>query len=100
MRRNEVRDHIHKLAREQPDCAYHACGYIDELKPSGADLVGLCPFREERNPSFHITAKGPYAGRCKCFGCGFGGDLFTFVMRVQRCDFPTWCAMMALTDDR
>lgn len=48
-----------------------------ELKKSGADWLGLCPFHNERTPSFHVN---PRRNRFKCFGCGKGGDPIAFVM--------------------
>ena len=86
--RDEARDAVLKIAATQPERAYRMTGYDRELKPSGKDLVGLCVLHEERSPSFHITAKGEYAGRCKCWGCGFGGDVFAFLMRVKALSFP------------
>ncbi|MBM3473919.1 MAG: hypothetical protein FJX75_11670 [Armatimonadetes bacterium] len=86
--RDEARDAILRIAATQPERAYRMTGYDRELKPSGKDLVGICPFHQERNGSFHITTKGEFAGRCKCFGCGFGGDLFAFLMRAKALSFP------------
>ena len=54
------------------------------LKRAGKDLRGLCPFHQERTPSFYVVpAKGIY----KCFGCGEAGDVFTFLMRRQGLSF-------------
>jgi DNA primase len=71
---------------------------VAELK-ARADLVSVvsryvdlnrrgwarCPFHAERTPSFHVR---PDLGLWKCFGCGEGGDVISFVMRVERCAFP------------
>ena len=54
------------------------------LRRSGRQLVGLCPLHSERHPSFYIH---PEKQIFYCFGCGAGGDLFAFVMRVTGCDF-------------
>ena len=48
------------------------------LKRSGSSFKGLCPFHEEKTPSFTVF---PSSGRYKCFGCGEGGDAFTFLMQ-------------------
>jgi DNA primase len=48
------------------------------LKRSGSSFKGLCPFHEEKTPSFAVF---PNSGRYKCFGCGEGGDVFTFLMK-------------------
>jgi DNA primase len=54
------------------------------LKKSGKDYKGLCPFHGEKTPSFYVNAdKGIY----KCFGCGEGGDVFSFVQKIKRLDF-------------
>lgn len=51
------------------------------LKPAGVGtLKGLCPFHDERSPSFHVR---PGVGRFHCFGCGEGGDVITFVMKID-----------------
>ncbi|GAC1634919.1 MAG: hypothetical protein NVS4B2_22000 [Chloroflexota bacterium] len=58
--------------------------YVD-LKRSGASYKGLCPFHQEKTPSFYVT---PARGSYHCFGCGKGGDIFSFVMDVDRVAFP------------
>jgi DNA primase len=60
-------------------------GARTELKRSGVRrLQGLCPFHEERTPSFGID---PVEKLYHCFGCGAGGDVFTFVMETEGLDF-------------
>lgn len=59
-------------------------GQITRLRWSSSQLVGLCPFHEERHPSFYVH---PEKQVFKCFGCGAGGDVFDFVMRTKGCDF-------------
>ncbi len=55
------------------------------LTRSGRYLKGLCPFHTEKTPSFFVfTDRGTY----KCFGCGEGGDLFSYVMRRDNAEFP------------
>lgn len=54
------------------------------LKRAGKEHRGLCPFHNEKTPSFHVnTEKGIY----KCFGCGEGGDVFAFIQKVKGLDF-------------
>lgn len=48
-----------------------------KLKRSGSGFMGLCPYHDEKTPSFHVT---PRLGIFKCFGCGESGDVFRFVM--------------------
>ncbi|MEJ5945702.1 DNA primase [Pseudokineococcus basanitobsidens] len=56
------------------------------LKPAGAgSLKGLCPFHDERSPSFHVR---PAVGFYKCFGCGAGGDVFRFLQELDHLTFP------------
>ena len=55
------------------------------LRPAGVgSLKGLCPFHEERTPSFHVR---PQLGLWHCFGCGEGGDAIAFVQRINHLDF-------------
>ena len=54
------------------------------LRRSGSRLVGLCPFHDEKSPSFGIN---PAAGFYHCFGCGEGGDVISFVQKVENLSF-------------
>ncbi len=54
------------------------------LKRAGKDYKGLCPFHNEKSPSFFVN---PDKGIFKCFGCGEGGDVFAFVQKAKRIDF-------------
>lgn len=55
-----------------------------QLKPSGRGFFGLCPFHGEKTPSFHVE---PERQIYHCFGCGEGGNVFSFVMAMERMDF-------------
>lgn len=56
-----------------------------ELKKKGSNWMGCCPFHSEKTPSFSVSAnKGFY----KCFGCGKGGNIYTFLMETQGMPFP------------
>ncbi len=55
------------------------------LKKSGANWSGLCPFHDEKTPSFSVH---PGKGIYKCFGCGAGGDAFSFLMKTRGLSFP------------
>nr|WP_316622043.1 DNA primase [uncultured Ruminococcus sp.] len=59
-------------------------GAYMQLKRGGRDLVGLCPFHGEKTPSFHIRTEN---GLFHCFGCGAGGDVITFVMKIENLDY-------------
>lgn len=55
------------------------------LKSAGVgSMKGLCPFHDERSPSFHVR---PQAGFYHCFGCGEGGDVFTFLQKMDHMSF-------------
>jgi DNA primase len=56
-----------------------------QLRKAGASYKGLCPFHNEKTPSFTVT---PGRDSWKCFGCGRGGDVFNFVMECDSIDFP------------
>jgi len=62
------------------------------LKKSGQNFTGLCPFHGEKTPSFAVH---PVKQIFHCFGCGKGGDVFTFVMEMEKCPFPEAVRMVA-----
>ncbi len=55
------------------------------LEKKGKDYVGLCPFHEEKTPSFSVSESKQFF---KCFGCGKGGNVFTFLMDKENLTFP------------
>jgi DNA primase len=55
------------------------------LRRAGRNFVGLCPFHNEKTPSFSVNAE---RGFFHCFGCGVGGSAFNFIMRVEGLTFP------------
>lgn len=59
-------------------------GYV-ALRKAGRSYVGLCPFHSEKTPSFSVNEEG---GFFHCFGCGAGGNAFTFVTKVEGLTFP------------
>jgi len=60
-------------------------GDFVNLKKAGANLKGLCPFHNEKTPSFVVS---PAKNLCKCFGCGKGGDPVRFMMNHENLSFP------------
>ncbi|MEO7229677.1 MAG: DNA primase, partial [Candidatus Limnocylindrales bacterium] len=56
-----------------------------QLRKAGTTFKGLCPFHGEKTPSFTVT---PSRDSWKCFGCGLGGDIFSFVMQRDSVTFP------------
>ena len=55
------------------------------LRKAGRNHLGLCPFHTEKTPSFTVSED---RGLFHCFGCGAGGTVFTFLMRIERLEFP------------
>ena len=70
--------------KQQADIVRVVGDYV-RLKKSGANFTGLCPFHAEKSPSFAVH---PTKQIYHCFGCGVGGDVFKFVMEMEKCAFP------------
>ncbi|MBN8869611.1 MAG: DNA primase [Solirubrobacterales bacterium] len=77
-------DTIEKV-RAAADMVEIVSAQTDLKRAGGGRYMGLCPFHEERSPSFSVNATDKLY---HCFGCGVGGDLFEFVMSTQNLDFP------------
>ncbi len=60
-------------------------GDFVNLRRRGVNLIGLCPFHDEKTPSFTVS---PSKNICKCFGCGKGGDPVRFIMEHEKISFP------------
>jgi len=56
-----------------------------QLRRAGANFLGLCPFHGEKTPSFNVN---PAREAFHCFGCGAGGNVFSFIMRIEGTSFP------------
>lgn len=70
--------------KNQADIVRIVSDYVT-LKKRGANHMACCPFHSEKTPSFNVhQTKGIY----KCFGCGAGGSVFDFIMRIEGCSFP------------
>jgi DNA primase len=79
-----IRDEDIALVRERTSIVDVISEHVT-LKPAGGgNLKGLCPFHDEKSPSFNVT---PARGFYHCFGCGVGGDSINFVMEVDRLSF-------------
>src|SRR5215469_8364317 len=70
--------------KQQADIVRVIGEYV-RLKKSGANFSGLCPFHQEKTPSFNVH---PVKQIYHCFGCGVGGDVFKFVMEMEKSTFP------------
>jgi DNA primase len=79
-----IRDEDVALVRERTNIADVVSEFVT-LKPAGGgNLKGLCPFHDEKTPSFNVaTAKGVYY----CYGCGAGGDAISFLTNLERLSF-------------
>lgn len=80
MIKQEVVDKIIDAARIE-----EVVGEFVDLKKRGISLIGLCPFHNEKTPSFNVSvSRGIY----KCFGCGAGGDAVRFIMEHEKYSYP------------
>jgi len=70
--------------KQQADIVRVIGEYV-RLKKTGQNFTGLCPFHQEKTPSFAVH---PVRQIYHCFGCGAGGDVFKFVMELEKCTFP------------
>ena len=85
-------DEVIEEVRSRNDIVDVISGYV-RLQKKGANYFGLCPFHNEKSPSFSVSrSKQMYY----CFGCGAGGNVFTFLMEYENDTFPE--AVKALAD--
>ena len=82
---------IAERVKQQADIVRVVGEYV-RLKKTGKDFSGLCPFHQEKTPSFTVS---PIKQIFYCFGCGKGGDVFNFVMEMERCEFPDALRLVA-----
>ena len=78
-----IPEQIIEQIREYVDIADVIGGHVG-LKRSGKQFKGLCPFHDEKSPSFYVD---PVRRSFKCFGCGAWGDVFDFVQKVEGVGF-------------
>lgn len=84
---NEIIDEV----RNNNDIVEVISQYV-ALKRSGRNFFGLCPFHNEKSPSFSVS---PDRQIFHCFGCGIGGDVFRFISKIENIDFRESLEMLA-----
>ena len=84
-------DEILEEVRQNSDIVNIISQYVS-LKRSGRNFFGLCPFHNEKSPSFSVS---PDKQIFHCFGCGVGGNVFTFVSKIEGINFKETVQMLA-----
>ncbi len=84
-------DDFKEQVRSQANIVEIISEYVP-LKKRGGNFWGCCPFHGEKTPSFAVT---PDKNFFYCYGCHVGGDIFTFVMKIENCTFPEALKLLA-----
>ncbi|TQK71816.1 DNA primase [Nocardioides sp. SLBN-35] len=87
-----IRDEDIATVRERVKIDEVVSSYVTLRNAGGGSMKGLCPFHDEKSPSFHVT---PSRGFFHCFGCQEGGDVFTFLMKIDGLSFGEAVERMA-----
>ena len=87
----KIPQEIIEEVRSRTDIVEVVSDYV-QLKKRGSNFVGLCPFHQEKTPSFNVN---PARDIYKCFGCGAGGDVFNFITEVESLSFPEVIRLLA-----
>ena len=80
------------IVKEQADIVRVIGDYIKLKKAGGQNFSGLCPFHQEKTPSFSVHATRQFF---HCFGCGVSGDVFSFVQKIENITFPEAIRLVA-----
>ena len=89
---NYIPDDVLDQIRVRADIVDLIQSYVPTLKKNGASWKACCPFHQEKTPSFIVN---PQRQTYKCFGCGKGGNVFSFVMEFEKLDFPNAAEFLA-----
>ena len=87
----------HRVSDNMKPSITEVIGRYIELKRAGKEWRGLCPFHDEKTPSFFVNEE---KGVAHCFGCQWSGDVFDFVMGVEGLDFKGARAHLGMTASR
>lgn len=79
-----ITDEIIERVKHEANIVDVIADYV-RLRRSGKNWLGVCPFHEDKRPSMHVE---PVKGIFKCFACGEGGNVFTFLMKINNWTFP------------
>src|SRR5579864_5861035 len=80
------------IVKQQADIVRVVGEYVKLKKSGGQNFVGLCPFHQEKTPSFSVHATRQFF---HCFGCGVSGDVFSFVQKLENITFPEAVRLVA-----
>ena len=81
-----------ETVKQQADIVRIVDGYVKLKKAGAQNFSGLCPFHNEKTPSFSVHATRQFF---HCFGCGVSGDVFTFVQKIENITFPESVRLVA-----
>ena len=84
-------EEIVEEVRQKNDIVDVISGYV-RMQKKGASYFGLCPFHNEKTSSFSVS---PHKQMYYCFGCGAGGNVFTFIMNYENYSFSEAIKMLA-----
>ena len=79
-----IRDEDVAYIRDRAPIDEVVADYVQLKNAGGGQKKGLCPFHDEKSPSFHVT---PSKGYFHCFGCQTGGDVIAFLMKIDHLTF-------------
>ena len=87
-----IPEDVLETIRQRADIVEVVQSYVPTLKRAGAVWKACCPFHHEKTPSFTVN---PERGIYKCFGCGQGGNVFSFIREMEKLDFPNAAELLA-----